>query len=159
MLGYMEDSYRQRGDDRTRQAFEVIRALGEGKPAIFMESPTAHYVRVHGLTTSDWGVELTITCIPAPGFALLGQAKRESCEIGSAWQAWDAEPTVWMAQQISWRLLFDPVLVEAIVAEAAELQREGKQMDYQEALFCSHTHEAKLEAEKKSEDPREGTEA
>jgi hypothetical protein len=132
----MEESPAQSRDAWKRQRFEKIYKEREDKPAILLERPRAHYVRVSEVTIDDWGVKLVITCLPAPGFDLLGRSKKHTSQFAAAWMTFSATSDEWQAMYVGWRLYFDPAVIKVTLETAAELAKDGKVLDYQGARIA-----------------------
>ena len=119
-----------------RQSFPAIAAKCEGALAILMESPTATLVRVSNIRADDWGVTVTITCVPLPGMRGLGRQQIDCCDISAAWGIFSANTASWYAQYCPWQLYFVPEAIEKFIALAAREAELGKQIDYRTARNC-----------------------
>jgi hypothetical protein len=103
-----------------------------------MERPTATLVRVSNIKAEDWGVTLTINCVPLPGMARLAPRQPDFCNLSAAWQILSASTEVWYAAYCPWQLYFVPEAVEKLIALASREAELEKQIDYLAARNCIH---------------------
>ena len=136
MIFMAESSLRDTLTPWKRQSFPAIAATCEGALAILMESPTATLVRVSNIRADDWGVTVTITCVPLPGMRGLGRQQIDCCDISAAWGIFSANTASWYAQYCPWQLYFVPEAIEKFIALAGREAESGRQIDFGGAQIC-----------------------
>ena len=119
-----------------QQSFPAIAAKCEGALAIFVERPGATLVRVSNIRADDWGVTVTITCVPLPGMSRCWEEQTDRCDISASWEIFFGDAVSWRARYVPWQLYFVPEAIDKFIALAGREAESGRQIDFGGAQIC-----------------------
>jgi hypothetical protein len=105
-----------------------------GSIALFTEHRSIGCVRVVNVKTDDWGVRVTIERLAVPGIGPVFRDDRDSCELSCCWQLFSSGDDHWYAPYAAWNLRFEPGLLEALTAAAAQAAARGELLSPHQAI-------------------------
>jgi hypothetical protein len=120
--------------DWNRQRFSGVCQSFEGAEAIYAERPLILHVRVTQVSFDDWGVKATITDLLSPG---MHRVRQNPFEIASAWEIFSFSESDWDTPNIPEcrnRTFFHPMVLHPALERAAEANRNGATIDWDEFL-------------------------
>lgn len=117
-------------DPSALSRFSQMISSFEGKPAIMRERPDVNRVLVSNVVANAERVQAHITVVPTPGMRSgLGRGNKDSNDIWAAWEIFSFSADEWSARYVSWKIYFDPALIQKVVAIAAEAAERGEIID------------------------------